>query len=482
MKLTNKNKWSYSTGCVGRDMVYTMVSLFMLTYIQFAVGLSKEQFMAITAIIIACRVWDAINDPMMGTIIQNTKTRFGKYRPWILIGGIINAIILVLMFSLQLSGWTFVVVFGILYLLWGMTYTINDVSYWSLLPALAQEKKERDNLTTLVAVFASLGAFAAGGLIPMLTTGNQVVMYRMISIVIAIIFVICSISVFVLVKEESEEEVSEEKTTLKDMFKVIISNPQLLYMAIVVLLYSLGSALLNAFGQNFFYFEFSYEGNRMFIFTVVYAIGTLASQALYPTIAKHFNRSKITTLSMIVLIIGYISFFILGGIKMDDLNIKLAILCVFGVLIFVGQGVFYMNMLIMLTNTIEYDELRSGKRNEAIVFSIRPFMVKFASAIQQLIVTATLLITGLYNLSNQIAEIEKQGLSQEVTTNLANQAIQNASLNDMFVWQKFGLRFSMTIIPVILFAIAFIIIKKKYIIDEVMYEDILRQLKERKEK
>ena len=386
------------------------------------------------------------------------------------------------MFSLQLSGWTFVVVFGILYLLWGMTYTINDVSYWSLLPALAQEKKERDNLTTLVAVFASLGAFAAGGLIPMLTTGNQVVMYRMISIVIAIIFVICSISVFVLVKEESEEEVSEEKTTLKDMFKVIISNPQLLYMAIVVLLYSLGSALLNAFGQNFFYFEFSYEGNRMFIFTVVYAIGTLASQALYPTIAKHFNRSKITTLSMIVLIIGYISFFILGGIKMDDLNIKLAILCVFGVLIFVGQGVFYMNMLIMLTNTIEYDELRSGKRNEAIVFSIRPFMVKFASAIQQLIVTATLLITGLYNLSNQIAEIEKQGLSQEVTTNLANQAIQNASLNDMFVWQKFGLRFSMTIIPVILFAIAFIIIKKKYIIDEVMYEDILRQLKERKEK
>lgn len=473
-----RNRWIYSSGCVGRDMVYTMVSLFMMSYVQFAVGLNESQFWVLTAIMVACRVWDAVNDPMMSTIVTNTKSRFGKYRPWILIGGLTNAVIFILMFSVRLEGWVFVIVFGLLYILWEMTYTINDVSYWSLLPALASEKKERDQLTTQVAVFASVGAFAAGGLIPMLTTGNAVKMYQLIAIIIAIIFVICSVMVFLFVKDNTDN-VDDDAVSLKQMVKIIASNPQLLWMAIVVLCYSLGSALLNAFGQNFFYFSFEYEGNRMFIFTVIYAVGTLISQGIYPVVAKRLKRKQITKLSVGLLVVGYILFFIIGGIEMN-LDVKLVILCIFGVLIFAGQGLFYLNMLIKLANTIEYDEWKTGQRNESIIFSVRPFMVKMASALQSLIVTVTLMATGLIDLSNGIAEIEKQGLGTEATQELANALINEFSQNGYYEWQLVGLRFAMTIVPVILFIICYIILKKKYIIDEEMYEKMLKEINERK--
>ena len=84
-------------------------------------------------------------------------------------------------------------VLGVLYLLWGMTFTMNDVSYWSLLPALSEDKEDRDKLTSMVAVFASVGAFTAGGLVPTFTTGNAVNGYRVFGIVFAIVFVICQL-------------------------------------------------------------------------------------------------------------------------------------------------------------------------------------------------------------------------------------------------------------------------------------------------
>jgi melibiose permease/lactose/raffinose/galactose permease len=129
---------------------------------------------------------------MMGTIITNTKSRFGKYRPWVIIGALLNSIFLVLMFTVRLSnGWANVAYIGLAYLFWGMTFTMNDISYWDLLPALTSDKKERDNLTTMVAVFASIGAFASGGLIPILTPGDMIRAYRNCAIIFTIIFLIC---------------------------------------------------------------------------------------------------------------------------------------------------------------------------------------------------------------------------------------------------------------------------------------------------
>lgn len=185
--LNKRNKWCLSLGCIGRDMSYTLVSLFLLTYLQYTGLFNTQQFIVLSVIIVICRIWDAVNDPMMGTIITNTRTRFGKYRPWVIIGALANSIVLVAMFLVRTdNGWLNVAIIGVLYLLWGMTFTMNDISYWDLLPALTSDKKERDNLTSLVAVFASVGAFAAGGIVPMVTPGNMIVAYRIVAIVCAV--------------------------------------------------------------------------------------------------------------------------------------------------------------------------------------------------------------------------------------------------------------------------------------------------------
>ena len=115
-ELSSKNKWAFSSGCTGRDLAYTLVSLFFMTFVQFTAGLDETQFIVFSIIIIGCRFWDAVNDPMMSTLITNTKSRFGKYKPWILIGAIANSIFLVgLFFSPGLEGWGYVIYLGIMY-------------------------------------------------------------------------------------------------------------------------------------------------------------------------------------------------------------------------------------------------------------------------------------------------------------------------------------------------------------------------------
>ena len=376
--ISKRSKWCYASGCTGRDLCYTLVSLFLLTYIQYTNLVNTAQFLVLSVIIVLCRVWDAVNDPMMGTIISNTRSRFGKYRPWVLIGCIVNTLFLIGMFTIRIDvgsnidslGWWNVAILGFLYLGWGMSFTMNDVSYWSLLPILSEGKKERDRLTTMVAIFASVGQFAAGGLVPMLTPGNMVVAYRNIAIVFAMIFLACQVMVFFFTYDNKEnkfmvelpkEEEKEKGITLKDMFKILVRNKQLLVMALVVLLYTTASSFLTALGQNFLYFRYGYEGNRMFIFTVIFAVGTIISQFFFPILANKFKRMQIVKASILVSIIGYIAFFIFANLPLNP-TLGFGLLCFAGIFVFAGQGFFYMTMLIMLTNTIEYDEWKNNER------------------------------------------------------------------------------------------------------------------------
>jgi len=139
-----RNKWTYTVPGIGRDMAYTLYANFLLTYVLFTRSLTPKQFGAIGTILVIARIWDAINDPVMGGIIENTRTRVGKFKPWIIIGAVLNAIVLIIMFSNGVDGWNFVVLFAVLYLFWDITWTMNDIGYWSMLPSLTSEPKKRD--------------------------------------------------------------------------------------------------------------------------------------------------------------------------------------------------------------------------------------------------------------------------------------------------------------------------------------------------
>ena len=283
---------------------------------------------------------------------------------------------------------------------------------------------------------------------------------------------------FMLSKDEFDVEPKENNITLKDMFKILLRNKQLLVMAVIVLFYTTASGFLTAFGQNFFYFKFGYDGNLVTIFTVIYAVGTIASQFIFPLLTKKFNRSQIVKVSLFIAMIGYALFFIISNIPMNK-DLCFTLLCIFGILVFGGQGSFYMAMLIMLTNTIEYDEWKTGERNDAVTFSVRPFMVKLSGAIQYGIVSLALVACGLYSITEQIADIKldvSQGvLDPSLETTKIESLLQTATDGQML-----GLSIAMTVVPIILLLASHLIIKKKYIIDEKLYDQMVAEIEQRK--
>ncbi|HOJ45052.1 MAG TPA: glycoside-pentoside-hexuronide (GPH):cation symporter [Bacilli bacterium] len=483
-------KWIYSLSGIGRDAAYTLISLFFLTYIQYTGVLDEAQyavqFGVITAIIVIARIWDGVNDPMIGSIIENTHWKWGKYKPWIFLGAVTTSVALLILFLVRPVGWGFVAIFGVFYLLWEITFTFNDIAYWSMLPSLSSDEKQRNELTTMVTVFAAVGAFAVGGIVPLVTAGNAVFSYQMIAIVVTALFFVSQLILVLTCKERErdlEQEKKQPKVSVIEMFRLMKTNPQLMWVALIIFTYYLGSSLLNSFGLNYFYFSQNYTdgGSIMFLFTVVYAAGTIVSQAIYPLLAKRFKRAQLINYSFLALTIGYILFFFVGNIgPMTFLPLDILVLAPIGVLIFAGQGVFYLTIMIMITNTIEYNEWTTGERKESIVFAVRPLAAKFSSSLQQGIVYIFLLAGGVLGISNSIAELERQkalNLISEVDVKAGADALILAFQNSDFgPWGLTILKIGIVVIPLALFALAFVMIKKKYTIDEVKYSHMLEDI------
>ena len=103
-KLDARTKWSYCIGATGRDAAYALVSMYLILYVQYTMNLTSAQFAVISAAMVVCMIWDAVNDLLMGIIIENTHFKMGKFKPWILIGCISNAIVIVCLFTIRPSG------------------------------------------------------------------------------------------------------------------------------------------------------------------------------------------------------------------------------------------------------------------------------------------------------------------------------------------------------------------------------------------
>ena len=192
-KTIKRNLWMFPLGTVGRDMMYNLVTNFLLTYILFTKGLTPAQLGAITAIMVAARVFDALNDPIMGNIIEQTRTRWGKFKPWLVVGILLSSVVVTMVFSTDLVGWDFVILFGVFYFCYSIAYTMHDISYWGMVPALSSDAQARDQFASRATLFAGVGGTLAGIVIPMVTTGSGTiggsanVAYKVVAIAICLI-------------------------------------------------------------------------------------------------------------------------------------------------------------------------------------------------------------------------------------------------------------------------------------------------------
>ena len=481
-KSLKKNLWMFPLGTVGRDMVYNLVTNFLLTYILFTKGLSAAQLGAITAIMVAARVFDALNDPIMGNIIEMTHTKWGKFKPWLLIGIVLTSGVVSMVFCSDLKGWDFVILFGVFYFAYSIAYTMHDISYWGMVPALSSDASARDQITSRATLFAGIGGTSASILIPMLTTGATAiggsanVAYKVVAVAISILspLFLC----FTLFgASERREAVKPQKSSggLKKVFNTLIHNDQLRWIAIIFLIQQVGNGLvIGGVGSTYIYFTYGYEGGLYSLFTTVGMSATAFLMVFYPAISKRIPRKKLMNIMAVISVVGYVMMVVSAVIP----SIGFALLVAGYMLSNFGQYCYYLVMMISIINTVEYNELKTGTRDEAIIASVRPFMTKMASALIVMITTGSYMLFGVTKITNQISDFESaaaSGLLSEADklTNISS------LLSNVEAGQSFGLLMCMTVLPCALMLISNAMYQKKYTLDEAEYEHILKELEKR---
>ncbi|MCM0648925.1 glycoside-pentoside-hexuronide (GPH):cation symporter [Clostridium swellfunianum] len=439
----NYNRYMFGLGTIGRDMLYTIVSMYLLFFLTDILDLPDSTMWWMTGAMTILRVFDAVNDPIMGFLVDNTRSRFGKFKPWIVIGGIVGGFLTVLLFfDFGLSGTSYVTMFVVIYLLWDFTYGANDIAYWSMLPSLTLDQKEREKTGSFARICANIGLFTTVvGILPFTNAlGGDKRAWQITAIVIVLVtWAFLMFTVFG-VKEDKNINVKQESTSLKEMFSVLFHNDQLLFTAISMALFMIGYSTTTSFGVYFFKYAFKDEGMYS-VFAAILGISQLAALSVFPLFSKKFSRKTLYAFATILVVAGYVIFFLS---PMSMLFIGAA-----GILLFTGQAFIQLLMLMFLTDTVEYGQWKLGRRNESITFSVQPFINKIGGAIANGIVGVTLIVSGI-NAAKTPNDVTDSGL--------------------------LIMKLAMLILPLIFIVIGYIIYYKKFRIDKQMYDSIISQL------
>lgn len=483
-KTLKKNLWFFPLGTVGRDMMYNLVTNFLLTYILFTKGLNAAQLAAITAIMVFARVFDALNDPIMGNIIENTHTKWGKFKPWMVIGTVFTCVVVFMVFSTSLRGWDFVVLFGLFYFCYSIAYTMHDISYWGIVPALSSDAGARDAFTSRATLFAGIGGTLASIVIPMFTTGataiggNASTAYKVVALAICIIMPSFFLFTILGVKEHRENEKPQkaEKGIFKKMINAVKHNDQLRWIAVIFLIQQIGNGfVLGGIGSTYIYLQYGYEGGLYSLFSTVGVAATAFLMIFYPAISKRINRKPLMNLMVIISMVGF-ALMILSRIIP---GVGFWLLTIGYMVSNFGLYSYYLIMMISIINTVEYNEYITGERNEAIIASVRPLITKMSSAFIVVMTTASYMIFGVTNYTNQISDLESAAAAGKITDVEKLDAIRNV-LQGVEPGQTWGLLILMVVIPCVLMVLSNYLYQKKYKLDEAEYERICKELEVRK--
>ena len=483
--IKKRNLWFFPLGTVGRDMVYTMFTSFIYLYVLYTKELTDGQIVAITMIMVAARIFDAFNDPVMGNIIERTRTKWGKFKPWLIAGSLSTSVVLYLAFSSRLTGWAFVIFFGVIYFLYSITYTMNDISYWGMIPAVSRTSDSRNQFTARTTLFAGVGATLAGLLIPMFTAGklqlggNSHSAYSIIAIVVGILSPLFVLFTLLGAKENRDDmEKPADKVSFKLIADTIFGNDQLRWMVLIYLLHQIANNLIiGGIGANYVYFRYGYEGGLYSLFSTVGMAATALLMIFYPAISRKLTRKNFLKILLYIAASGCV-LMLVSGLVMPANMIAFWILTIGYMLLAFGLYGYHLILMISIFNTVEYNELKKGSRREGIITSIRPFITKLGCALVVVITSLCYLLFRVTDFTNKIA-----GFEQAANQNLIDVATKNAEIakviQNVGKGQSVGMLLFMVIVPFVLLLISYFLYIRFYKLDEEKYSQILKELENR---
>lgn len=449
-KMTWGSKISFGIGAFGKDMVYALVSTFFMKYLT---DIRLVDPVVVAVLFAAARIWDAVNDTFMGVVVDNTRSRWGKFRPWILIGTIVNAVVLIFMYAdVNLSPVMYAVYSGIMYILWGMTYTIMDIPYWSMVPALTNDEKERSQISAIPRFFASMAWLVVGSaglyIVKYFGGGNELSGYARFAIAVAVIFVVCSLITVFRVKEKKVATVgSSEKISVKRMLHVLFKNDQVLVVLLIALFFNVAYQLSNSFALYYFEYVCGVKEDLFSAYTFIAGIAQMGALVLYPVLALKINKKLLFLAACIFPAVGFAVLLLVGYLAPQ--NVFLVGLS--SVIVNIGIGFMLVILTVILSEVVDYGEYKMGTRNESVIFSTQTFVVKLAGALSALV----------------------SGIGLKVIGYKANEVQSSGTIA--------GMRIIMIVVPAILSLLCILVYFKGYRLGDKRYKEILSELKKRNE-
>jgi len=389
--ITFNTKLSYGIGALGKDLACSIIYTFLLFYYTDVAGLPAA---FVGTLFLLTRGIDAITDPIMGMIVDNTRSKFGKFRPWIVIGTLLNTFCLVAVFyAHNFTGTALYLYATVTYILWSITYTVMDIPYWSMIPALSTKRSEREKLVVWPRLFASFAWMLMGSyglyIISELGGDDQGHGFLLFSCVIVIFFIFSSLLTAVNVKEKVKISTLVEKFSAKDVLKIITSNDQLKALIGTVLSFNIAIQLVGGFA--IYYFTYAVGRADLFpIFMLATGIAEMVGVFLFPHISAILPRRYTWLIACSFPIICCIVLVLTSVISPES-----AILTgIAGAALKFGGGIANGLSTVMLADVVDYGEHKLGRRSESIIFSVQTMLVKFAGAFAGFFIGIGLTLVG----------------------------------------------------------------------------------------
>ena len=398
---------AYACGTFGHDVFYAMIGTYFMIFVTSNLFNSdnptNDAYMIgiVTTIILVLRIAELFVDPFIGNIIDKTKTRWGRFKPWVLGGAVIAAVTLAMLFTdfggLTVSNPTlYLVIFAVVYFIMDIFYSAKDVAIWSMIPALSFDSHERE----VTATVARIGSVFGGQMVTVIVM--PVVLYFSVNqnggagdptgwfAFACIGGGIATLGAIILGLGTHEQDnalrENKEDTSAKDVLKVLTKNDQLLWMAIAYLVYGIGINIVNNFNLYYFIYVIG-DATKFSILGVINTVIGLLAVAAFPILTTKFSRRKLFFSSIAVMTAALVLY------AMSGTNVTLALI---GAGLFtLPQSLIFLVVLMTITDSVEYGQLKLGHRDEAVCLCVRPLVDKFAGAVSSGIIGLAAIWVGM---------------------------------------------------------------------------------------
>lgn len=446
--LDRRNMFFFGAGTLGRDMFYAFEANALIYYLSNILNLPREIFIATSLVFTVLRVFDALNDPLMGLIVDNIDSKHGKFKPPMLVGALgAAACYLILFYDFGFRNFLFPLIFAIAYLGWDLFFGLNDIAYWSMLPSLSLDPKVREKMGACARIFANLGMFTIMIAWQPITSalGNTPQAWFTVALTVTALMLFFHLFPLLGVKEKPQLfQRQEEKTGLKDMWRILTGNDQLLWTTLAMSLFTVGYVTTTT--VSIYYMQYVFGDQDLYpVLAAVVGVAQIGALLIFPAVSKGRTRRQMYQFSTILVVIAYLI--------MVFAETSLYVLLGAALLLFVGEAFIQLLMLMFLEDTVEYGQWKLGSRNESITLSVQPLINKIGGALSMGIVSLALVLSGI-----------KQGAEAAQSIDAGGQMV---------------IRLVFIGIPLVFIIAGYLVYHFKFKINEELYQKILQDLEDR---